>query len=83
VNRVQSIEAPVLLVHGKEDSRADFAQAKRMRAALEGAGKPVEWVALSDEGHGVYDEDTRRDVYERILVFLERNLAPAATPPAQ
>jgi len=75
VNMANAIEVPVLLIHGKDDQRADFKQATRMRAALEAAGKPVEWVALSHGGHGIFDEETRRDVYERVLQFLDKNLA--------
>ncbi len=78
VNNAKAIEVPVLLIHGKNDRRADFAQAKRMKAALDAAGKKFEWVALSHEGHGIFDEETRRDVYERVLEFLDRNLAPIA-----
>jgi len=82
-NNAQKIEVPVLLIHGKEDMRADFAQAKRMKSALESAAKRFEWVALSYEGHGVYDEQTRREVYEKILGFLERNLAPVTAARTQ
>ena len=45
-----------------------------MKNALEKNQKKVEWMALSREGHGVYDEETRREVYERILKFLDANL---------
>jgi dipeptidyl aminopeptidase/acylaminoacyl peptidase len=68
------IQIPVLLIHGKEDSRADFKQARKMKAALEANNKKFEWMALSREGHGVYDEETRREVYERILKFLDLHL---------
>jgi dipeptidyl aminopeptidase/acylaminoacyl peptidase len=68
------IQIPTLLIHGKEDSRADFKQAKKMKAALEANRKDFEWMALSREGHGAYDEETRREVYERILQFLDRHL---------
>jgi dipeptidyl aminopeptidase/acylaminoacyl peptidase len=70
----QKIEIPVLLVHGKEDQRADYEQARRMKRALEKNRKKVEWMALSREGHSIYDEETRREVYERILKFLDANL---------
>ena len=33
----------------------------------------MEWLALSGEGHGVYDEETRGEVYEKLLAFLERH----------
>jgi len=72
------IQVPVLLIHGKEDWRADFKHAKSMKAALETNHKEFEWMALSREGHGVYDEETRREVYERILKFLDRHLQPAS-----
>jgi dipeptidyl aminopeptidase/acylaminoacyl peptidase len=80
----QLIEAPVLLIHGKEDWRADYEQAKRMKAALEKKGKQVDWLALGGEGHGVYDEDTRKEVYTRILAFLDQHLkadVPTAASP--
>ena len=79
VYNVQNIKAPVLLIHGKVDGRADYEHAKRMREALEKSQKKVEWLALSGEGHGVYDEDSRREVYERILQFLDANLMKART----
>lgn len=74
VYNAQNIKAPVLLIHGKVDGRADYEHAKRMRAALEKNQKKVEWLALEGEGHGAYDENTRREVYERILQFLDANL---------
>jgi dipeptidyl aminopeptidase/acylaminoacyl peptidase len=77
VYNAQSIKAPVLLIHGKADDTADYEHAKRMRAALEQNQKKFEWLALGGEGHGVYDEDSRREVYERILQFLDANLMKA------
>lgn len=79
----QRIEAPVLLIHGKEDGRVDYEHAKRMKAALEKHGKPLEWMALSREGHSVYDEQTQREVYERILTFLDKHLMNAGAAAAQ
>jgi dipeptidyl aminopeptidase/acylaminoacyl peptidase len=34
---------------------------------------------VKGEGHGVYDEASRREVYERILSFLDRHLKPTTT----
>lgn len=75
-HNARHIEVPVLLVHGKEDWRADYAHAKSMRAALDAAGRTCEWIALGREGHGICEEDTRLEVYERVLTFLEKHLAP-------
>lgn len=77
VYNAERIKAPVLLIHGKADWRADYEQAQRMKEALEKHRKPVEWMALSREGHNFYDEETRREVYERMLAFLDKHLMTA------
>jgi dipeptidyl aminopeptidase/acylaminoacyl peptidase len=74
VTHAQNIKAPVMLIHGKSDWRADYEHAQRMKAALEKHQKKIEWLALGREGHGIYDEESRREVYERILQFLDANL---------
>lgn len=80
-----AIRAPVMLIHGKVDTRADYAHARAMKDALEQHDKSFEWVALGGEGHGIYDESTRAEVYERMLAFLARHLGTAGSPapPAQ
>jgi dipeptidyl aminopeptidase/acylaminoacyl peptidase len=82
-HNAQNIKVPVLLIHGKADSRADYEQAQRMKSALEKNSRKVEWLALGREGHGAYDEDTRREVYERILQFLDANLRTSQSTASQ
>jgi len=79
VYSAERIEIPVLLIHGKSDWRADFEQATRMKDALEKNHKSLEWIALGGEGHGIYDEDSRRQVFERVLAFLDRHLQQPVT----
>jgi dipeptidyl aminopeptidase/acylaminoacyl peptidase len=79
VHLADRIEAPVLLLHGKDDGRADFSHAKRMRAALDRHRKKYEWLAYGNEGHGFYDEISRREAYDKILDFLARHL-PVSKP---
>lgn len=74
VHWAKDIKAPVLLIHGTKDWRADYEQSTRMKEALEKNGKQVEWLSLAREGHGVYDESTRKEMYERILAFLDKHL---------
>jgi dipeptidyl aminopeptidase/acylaminoacyl peptidase len=66
---------PLLLIHGTKDERVDFQQAQTMTRALDRSNKPYEWMELKGEGHGIADEDTREEVYARILAFLDRHLA--------
>lgn len=70
------IDVPVLLIHGEEDERAPIAQAKAMRAALEAAHKPYEWLTKPNEGHGFYKEENLVDMYNHVQVFLEKNIGP-------
>ncbi len=72
------IQVPVFLIHGMEDWRADFEQATKMKSALEKNNKVFEWMALGKEGHNVHDEETRKEVYERILAFIDKHLKSPA-----
>jgi dipeptidyl aminopeptidase/acylaminoacyl peptidase len=68
------ITVPVLLVHGEDDQRAPFAQAKAMRAALDAAHKPYEWISKPGEGHGFFDEKNRVEFYNALQAFLEKHI---------
>ena len=75
------ITVPVLLVHGEIDERTPLAQAKAMRAALEKAGNPPEWLAVPREGHGFYNEENNIAFYRRLEAFLARHIPPADAQP--
>jgi dipeptidyl aminopeptidase/acylaminoacyl peptidase len=83
IENAASIEATVLLIHGQHDWAAGYRQAERMKRALEWKRKPVELVTLAREGPTTHDEDSRRDVYERILQFLDTNLRTSQPVAAQ
>ncbi len=75
------ITVPVLLVHGKADQRAPFAQAKAMRAALEAAHKPYEWLAKPREGHGFYTEQDNVEFYNALQAFLAKYIGKGVPTP--
>jgi dipeptidyl aminopeptidase/acylaminoacyl peptidase len=70
------ITVPVLLVHGKEDEVAPIVHAEMMRDALAKAGRPPEWMAVPNEGHGFYESEHRKQYYQKIEAFLARHLGP-------
>lgn len=79
------IEAPVLLMHGREDERVPIAHGRRMRDAPEASGKKVTWVVFNEEGHGLYYQHSQVAYFEAMLDFLGKHLpvaAPAAAPAA-
>ncbi|WP_266169807.1 alpha/beta hydrolase family protein [Dyella subtropica] len=72
------IDVPVLLVHGEADQRAPFAQAKAMRAALEAAHKPYEWLSKPGEGHGFYTEKNNIEFLNTLQAFLDKHIGNKA-----
>lgn len=74
VNLAAQIKVPVFLAAGGEDKRAPIQHTKRMEAALNKAGVPVETLYYSTEGHGFYTDPHRREYYTKLLAFLARNL---------
>lgn len=76
VKLADKIGVPVFLVHGEDDQRAPFAQAKAMRAALDAAHKPYEWMSKPGEGHGFYSEKNNIELYDKLQAFLEKYIGP-------
>jgi dipeptidyl aminopeptidase/acylaminoacyl peptidase len=69
-------DGPVLLIHGKDDTRVQYSQSTNMRAALERAHKPVEFVTLREEDHFLSREATRQQMLSVLVTFLEKNNPP-------
>lgn len=74
----EKIDVPVLLIHGEDDQRAPFAQFKAMRAALDAAHKPYEYLTKPGEGHGFYDEKNNIELYNTLQAFLEKHIGKGA-----
>jgi len=74
VNHVDDIEAAVMLIHGTQDRRVPVEHARAMRRSLEKAGKDVKWQLYGRSGHGVYDVESQREMYEGILAFLSTHI---------
>jgi dipeptidyl aminopeptidase/acylaminoacyl peptidase len=81
---INNLKASIMIVHGEEDERVPFNQAKALRSALEARHYPYEWLAKSGEGHGFYKEENRIELYEKLLAFLDKNIGKSsvsAVPP--
>jgi dipeptidyl aminopeptidase/acylaminoacyl peptidase len=82
ITYVDRLKAAVMIVHGTEDQRAPFTQAKALRKALDARHYPYEWLEKSGEGHGFYNPENRAEFYTRLLAFLDKNIGPAPIEPA-
>ena len=74
------IQAPVLLVHGKDDERVPIAHGKKMRDALEAHHKQVTWLAFDEEGHGLRYTKNQIVYYQAMLDFLQKHIPVAPAP---
>lgn len=69
-------DAPILLIHGKDDTVVPVEQSRMMAAALRRAGKPVELIELNGEDHWLSRGDTRTRMLTETVRFLETNNPP-------
>jgi dipeptidyl aminopeptidase/acylaminoacyl peptidase len=52
IRRLDRIRAPVLVLHGANDTNTPVAEAEQVVAGLKKRGVPVDYVLFPDEGHG-------------------------------
>lgn len=71
---IDKLKAAVLIVHGKDDERVPFTQAKALADALDEHHFPYETLYKGGEGHGFYKVENRLEMYEKMLAFLDRNI---------
>lgn len=69
-------DAPVLLIHGKDDTVVLYEQSNDMAKALRAAGKPVEFVTLAGEDHWLSRSETRLAMLEAAVAFVEKHNPP-------
>ena len=69
-------DAPLLLIHGKQDTTVPFEQSDVMRHALADAGKPVALVELNAEDHYLSKAATRTQAIEAAVAFVQKNNPP-------
>ena len=69
-------DAPILLIHGKDDTVVPIEQSERMSSALKGAGKPVELIELAGQDHWLTREDTRTATLKASVAFVEMHNPP-------
>lgn len=70
VNAAANFKAPVLLIHGNDDTVVPFEHSARMESALKKAGKPVTLVKLQDGDHWLSKSDVRLQTLRELDKFV-------------
>jgi dipeptidyl aminopeptidase/acylaminoacyl peptidase len=73
--QVESVQAAVLLIHGRDDSVVPIGQSRNMERALRAAGKSVRFVELEGQDHWLSDAPTRLQTLAALEQFLAEQLA--------
>ncbi|MEL6738689.1 MAG: prolyl oligopeptidase family serine peptidase, partial [Pseudomonadota bacterium] len=73
VNHADKADAPILLIHGRDDTVVPFAQSVMMRNELRGKGKEFEFVELEGEDHFLSQSDTRMQMLGATMAFVQKH----------
>jgi dipeptidyl aminopeptidase/acylaminoacyl peptidase len=73
-HQAANVRAPVLLIHGANDTVVPIAQSRRMADALRSAGKDVRLVEYPGEDHWLSDATTRIAMLRELETFLAAHL---------
>lgn len=76
ITHVDRVAIPVLLVHGRDDTVVPLEQSQIMAEALSKAGKPVELIVQKGEDHWLSRGETRREMLEATMAFVEKHNPP-------
>ena len=74
VQQAHKLEAPIIIVSGKEDQRAPIEHAYALADALEEAGKEHELIIVEKEGHGFRKPENRLMLYKKMLEHFNSTL---------
>jgi dipeptidyl aminopeptidase/acylaminoacyl peptidase len=74
VHAAAGVRAPILLIHGEDDTVVPIAQSEAMARALDKAGKQYSFVKLKGEDHWMSRAETRLQIMKEIEKFLAANL---------
>jgi dipeptidyl aminopeptidase/acylaminoacyl peptidase len=74
------VRAPVLLIHGVNDSVVPIQQSRAMDRALKQAGKPHQFIELAGEDHWLSRSENRIRTLKELERFLAQHLSPTGRP---
>lgn len=72
--RAANVQKPILIMHGVNDPRVKLEQSEWMVAALRQAGKTVDYVTFTGDGHGNQKWSNNLTMYRKTEDFLARCL---------
>lgn len=72
IAKIDDIEAPLMVIQGRNDPRVPAEEAEQVVGTLREKGHTVEYLCYEDEGHGVVKLKNQLDCYPRTAAFLKK-----------
>ena len=72
--KVDDMETPIIIAHGKNDPRVPVTEAEQAVGYLKEKGVEVEYLRYEDEGHGVVKMHNKLDCYKKIVAFIKKHI---------
>lgn len=66
-------DAPILLIHGRDDTVVPYRHSQVMADALKDAGKPYKLVQLREEDHWLSRSPSRKQMLEEAVAFVQEH----------
>jgi len=76
IKHIDKVTVPILLIHGKDDTVVPISQSEDFADALTDAKKDVTLVKLPGEDHWLSRAETRTEMLDATVDFLEKNNPP-------
>lgn len=80
LRKVDQIKKPLLIGQGANDPRVKQTESEQIVEAMRKAGKPVEYIVYTDEGHGFARPENRLHFYAKTEEFLAKYLGGRLEP---
>ncbi len=77
LRRVDALVAPLLVVHGANDTNVPVSESEQIVDALRKAGRDVRYLLFSDDGHGIIKRENRAALAAAMSQWMTRAFDPA------
>ena len=74
INNVESIAAPLFVLHGENDPRVPVGEAEQIVEEVQARDVPVRKLIFDDEGHGITKLENRIEAYGEVVDFLAEHV---------
>jgi len=80
IHRVDDLKAPVLLVHGANDTNVPVSESEQVVTSVRDRGGVAELLLFDDEGHDIVKRENRYTLARTMVNWLTSRLARAGAP---